>query len=259
MTEKTVEKEASDKSLAERVQDFDKRGHDGIAKDVAPPPSLIQLAIANKYEPEFISKMMDLQERTEARLAKQAYIRAMAKFKEDPPRIVKDKAVAFQPSGKPPVSYMYADLASALDEINTKLSPHGLFASWTTDQSPDMITVTCVISHELGHSESTKLSAAPDETGSKNKIQAMGSTVYYLSRYTLFALLGLAAHGEDTNGLPSEVEYIDKEQRIIIQNLITDLKVNEAKFIKFIGVESVDKIPKKDFDRAEKELKRKEK
>ena len=39
----------------------------------------------------------------------------------------------------------------------------------------------------------------PDNSGSKNSIQAIGSTTTYLQRYTLFSILGLAA-GEDDDG-----------------------------------------------------------
>lgn len=251
-----TEPQASEKSLAERVKDFEDRGEVAVVSE-APTLSLIQMAIENKYDPEFIGRMMDLQERNEARLAKQAYIAAMAKFKEDPPKIIKDRSVAFQPSGKPAVSYAYADLATALEAINTKLSPHGLFASWATEQQNGLIAVTCVISHEMGHSETTQLSAAPDDTGSKNKIQAMGSTIYYLKRYTLFALLGLAAHGEDTDA-GGPLEYVSEEQLKTMNKMIADWKVNVPNFCKHMGVESVDKIPAKDFSNAVKELKRKE-
>lgn len=251
-----------DKKIEDKVEDFEKRGEVAVVPEV-PAPNLIQMAIENKYEPDFISKMMDLQERNEERIAKQAYIAAMAEFKKDPPKIVKDKSVAFQPSGKPKVEYAYADLATSLEQINTALSPHGLFAAWTTDQVNENITVSCVISHELGHSETTKLTAAPDDTGSKNKIQAMGSTIYYLMRYTLFALLGLAAHGEDTDGVPEEIEYINEKQLSTITDMINDLEVDEAKFLEFLSkatghvIEATDKIQSKEYNRAMKELARK--
>jgi hypothetical protein len=49
----------------------------------------------------------------------------------------------------------------------------------------------------MGHSERTTLSATADTSGSKNSIQAIGSTVTYLQRYTLLAAVGLAAGGDD--------------------------------------------------------------
>ncbi len=246
----------AENDLEKKVEDFESRGEVAVVPE-AQSLSLVQMALEKQYDPALIEKMMDLQERNEARLAKQAYIVAMAKFKEDPPKIIKDRSVAFQPTGKPAVSYMYADLATSLESINEKLSPHGLFASWATDQADNLITVTCVISHEMGHSESTSLTAAPDDTGAKNKIQAMGSTIYYLSRYTLFALLGLAAHGEDTDA-GGPVEYISEAQKKTITQLVNEAKDGDMKvFLKWAKVESINELPADMYGKAVAALKAK--
>lgn len=46
------------------------------------------------------------------------------------------------------------------------------------------------------------MSAEPDGSGSKNAVQAIGSTNTYLQRYTLFSVLGLASvdMDDDANG-----------------------------------------------------------
>ena len=53
--------------------------------------------------------------------------------------------------------------------------------------------MTCVLSHRDGHFEETTLTAGRDDSGKKNAIQQVGSTITYLQRYTLKAALGLAA------------------------------------------------------------------
>ena len=60
----------------------------------------------------------------------------------------------------------------------------------------------------MGHSEETTLKAPPDTSGSKNSIQAIGSTVTYLERYTLLAATGMAAAGMDNDG-----RFADEEQK----------------------------------------------
>jgi hypothetical protein len=55
------------------------------------------------------------------------------------------------------------------------------------------IVVTCVVSHKDGHFEETTLLAGRDDSGNKNSIQQVGSTLTYLQRMTLKAALGLAA------------------------------------------------------------------
>jgi hypothetical protein len=169
------------------------------------------MAMQKGYTPELIKQMMDLQVRYEENEARKAYHEAMAAFKANPPEIGKDKMVSFK-VGDRTTAYTHASLANVTDKINRALSEHGLSAGWTTVQNEKGITVTCTITHKLGHSQSTSLTAAPDTSGSKNAIQAIGSTVSYLERYTILALTGLATHdmdddgGKGGNGEPSKFE-----------------------------------------------------
>jgi hypothetical protein len=155
-----------------------------------------------------LAKLLDVQERWEANEAKKAYVEAMAAFKSDPPKIAKDQHVKYNA-----VEYDHASLQNVTSTINEALSRHGLTASWVTNQDKDKITVSCQITHIMGHSESTSLSASPDSSGSKNPIQAIGSTVTYLQRYTLLSLTGLATEEQDDDGRASvpepEPEQID--------------------------------------------------
>jgi hypothetical protein len=71
---------------------------------------------------------------------------------------------------------------------------------------PTQIAVTCVLTHKMGHSEETTLKAIPDTSGNKNTVQAIGSTVTYLERYTLLAAMGMAAAGMDNDGRMADEE-----------------------------------------------------
>ena len=147
-----------------------------------------------------LRELLELQERWEANEAKKAYVVAMSGFKADPPTILKDKAVGYDTKKGGAVGYKHATLYNVTTKINTALSVHGLTASWLTSQDNGSVKVTCRITHILGHSEETSLSAPPDTSGSKNVIQAIASTVTYLERYTLFALTGLAGKDQDDDG-----------------------------------------------------------
>ncbi len=88
--------------------------------------------------------------------------------------------------------------------VGGALAAHGLAYHWDTSQGNDgRITVACVITHQAGHSERVSLSGMPDTSGGKNAIQATGSTVTYLERYTLLAATGLAASGQDDDSAGS--------------------------------------------------------
>ncbi len=142
-----------------------------------------------------LKELLDVQERWEANQAKKAYVVAMSEFKAHPPEILKDKAVSYKQT-----HYKHSSLHNVTTKINAELSKHGLTASWVTSQDNGSVKVTCKITHVMGHSEETSLSAPPDATGSKNAIQAIGSTVTYLQRYTLLALTGLATCDQDDDG-----------------------------------------------------------
>lgn len=165
------------------------------------PNSMIALALKNNADPEVLKKLMDLQERWEANEARKEYMNAMAGFKRKAPSVLgKDKKVDFT-SAKGRTHYNYAGLGGIVSKITTILSEFGLNASWETKQEKDQVSVTCHITHSMGHRESTTLSGPMDDTGNKNRIQMIGSSVTYLQRYTLMSALGLAtAEQDDDNG-----------------------------------------------------------
>jgi hypothetical protein len=157
---------------------------------------------------EQMEKMLDVQIKWEKNEAEKAYHSAMARFHEDAPSIIKTK------DGH---NCKYATLSDIVAVVAPKLSEQGLSHTWVTSTTQEGITVTCKITHELGHSEITSLTAGADGSGSKNAIQAMGSTVTYLQRYTLKAALGIAEgdQGDDAKGVgkavfiepPTEAEW----------------------------------------------------
>lgn len=216
--------------------------------------SMMELAIKEKASPEQIEKMMELQERWEKNEARKAYHVGMAAFKAAPPRIDKDASVKYGQT-----AYKHATLANVTEKINKALSGHGLSAAWQTEQKEKQIAVTCKITHILGHSESTTLEAPADSSGAKNTIQAIGSTVTYLQRYTILSLTGLATSEMDDDGAATEAEYISGTQLVTINEYFDSLNVDVPKFKEFMDVEDIGKILASDYNKAVAALKAKEK
>jgi len=212
------------------------------------PAMLIQQAVANQADLEKLEKLLSLQERWQANEAKKAYHKAMSEFKANPPKIEKDKKIKYN-TNKGSVGYSHASLANVTEKINEALSKHGLSASWTTKQN-EAVIVTCKITHVMGHSEETSLSAPADISGAKNPIQAIGSTITYLERYTLLALTGLATYDQDDDAKNLNVEFIDKAQQKKIKDLIKDLNVDVPMFLDYMGIEKLEDMPKADFQKA---------
>jgi len=162
---------------------------------------IIEMAVRQGADVDKLEKLMALQERYEENESRKAFVSALAAFKSDPLIINKDKHVSYQ-SSKGEVAYDHATLGNICNIIGAALAKHGLSYRWATDQQTK-ITVTCTLMHTMGHQESVSLSASPDESGSKNSIQAIGSTVSYLQRYTLLAITGCATQEQDDDGRSS--------------------------------------------------------
>ena len=163
------------------------------------PIELLRIAVSQNANIDQLTKLMDLQDRRERREAKRAYDAAMKAFKAEAPRITKNSRVNFTTS-KGTTDYRHATLDHVCDAVISTLAKHGISHRWKVSQNGEWITVTCILTHELGHSEETSLIGSPDNTGNKNSIQAVGSTVTYLERYTLLAATGLATSDSDDDG-----------------------------------------------------------
>jgi hypothetical protein len=164
---------------------------------VQSPAYLLQVAVERGAPLEYVEKLMGLMERWESNEARKAYNEAFAAFKAEAVRVLKNRPVTAGPlAGK-----KYAELFAVVNAATPALSRHGLSASWRlTKDDKDWLEVTCTLKHVGGYSESVSMGGPPDSGGAKNKIQERASTVSYLERYTLKAILGLAEQDDDTDG-----------------------------------------------------------
>ncbi len=161
------------------------------------PMELIQSAISSNVTPEALGQLMDLQERWEANNARKEFDRAMVAVQGDMPEIVKTKQVCFKNKAGGFTEYKHEDLSEMVEILRPVLAKHGLSFRWRTASDKNLVTVTCLLSHQMGHNEETSLSGGIDTSGGKNAIQGVASVVTYLQRYTLKAALGIAAGHDD--------------------------------------------------------------
>lgn len=205
-------------------------------------PQVMQLALEQKADVATLEKMMELQERYEAKEAKKAYVVGMNSFRAECPTIIKTK------EGH---NNKYAGLAETVNQIKALLAKCGLSHSWKVGNEDKQISVTCCVTHVGGHQECTTISAPPETSGSKNAIQAIASTVSYLERYTLYAILGLASSEMDDDGQGSESEYITEDQIETINKGLERKDVDLNMFLTYMESETLDKILAKDMKKAE--------
>lgn len=211
------------------------------------PQNLIEMAIKSGANLDQLEKLLILKERYEQNEARKAYFHAITRFKENPPKIEKDREIKYStPKGN--VGYKHATLSNIVDKVTVELSKYGLSISWEVKQDKN-ITVTCKVTHELGHSESTSISAESDTSGAKNSIQAIASTISYLQRYSCLSILGLAPSDVDTDGVTPD-EKISQEELSKIKEGLEEIKADEERFKKYMGVEKLEDIGKKDYTKA---------
>jgi hypothetical protein len=190
---------------------------------------------------EVLEKLMALQERWEANQARKAFNEAVAAAKAEIPVITKNR--------EGHNSKRYADFAAYARAVDPILGKHGLGYRFRTVQD-ERIHVTCILFHKAGHVEENTLAGPADATGSKNAIQAIGSTLTYLQRYSLTQALGLAATEDDDGKAAGNGSAITEEQLATIQALIVDVGADIQKFCRYMKVDKLDDIPAAKFQNA---------
>jgi ERF superfamily len=170
-----------------------------LALSANSPAAMMLAAMERGATLEQVEKMMDLQERFERREAEKAFFAALSGLRSEAIEVVKRKRVHFV-SQKGTTDYKHAELSDVIEAAQPAMAKHGLSHRWDVKQEARRITVTCIVSHAMGHSINVSLTADPDDTGNKNPIQQVASTITYLERHTLKAALGLSEKGDDDDG-----------------------------------------------------------
>lgn len=210
--------------------------------DVAATPMLmLNKAIEQGADISVIEKLMALYERWEDGQARKTFNAAIAEAKSAIPAIHRN---ATGHNNK-----KYADFAAIASVVDPILSRNGLSYRFRTRQD-DKIHVTCVLYHKDGHSEETTLSGPSDVSGNKNAIQAVGSTLTYLQRYSLVQMLGLASSNDDDGAGASSGATISDDQAESLRLKIVDTAADLTRFLRFYKIASVEELPANRFDDA---------
>lgn len=173
-------------------------------RPITPLQIIAQLMENPNCDPSKLGELLDVQLRWEANEARKAYHLAKAEFQRNAPAILKTKEVRYKE-----VAYKHAELDKMVEVLTPEMAKYGLSYSWRPEPSENgKIRVSCVVTYShngLAHSEvGATLEAPPDATGSKNAVQAIGSSNYYLQRYTFAAAFGLVPKNSDDDGRSSE-------------------------------------------------------
>jgi hypothetical protein len=210
------------------------------------PMDMLARAVESGAGLDMVEKLMGLQERWEANQARKAFDEAIS--------AAKAKIGPIERNAKGHNDKRYANFAAIAKVVDPILSEHGLSYRFSTTQG-ERISVTCVLSHKAGHSEETTLAGPADTSGNKNAIQAIGSTLTYLQRYSLVQMLGLAADTDDDGKAAGKVDdtppppgAVTQEQQDNIRELLEDKGASLSAFLNWAKVKRLCDIPAEQYD-----------
>jgi hypothetical protein len=134
----------------------------------------------------------------------------------------------------------------------------------TATESPDVVRVTCTVTHSGGHSRTVSIDMPSDGKGAKGgdvmtKTHATGSAISYGMRYLLKMIFNVAVgeHDDDGNSGGGTV-YISAQQAADLEAKASEVGADLPKFLKYMGAESFALIPAAHHQKALAALKAKE-
>lgn len=172
---------------------------------------------------EKLEQMFALHQKVQADHARRAYLAAFSALQSELP------AVARKGTGHN--SKKYARFEDVVEALRKPLSEHGFSLSFRTQQEGTAVRVTGVLGHEAGHHETTELLLPADKSGSKNDVQALGSSISYGKRYVALTLTGIATEDDDDGQKaaepPAQYATVDEIEALIEKSGSDIVKVLE--------------------------------
>lgn len=209
------------------------------------PVQMAAHLISSGADFQSVKEMIALSKELAADQAKRAFDAAIAAAKTEIPAVAKN--------AKGHNNKAYANFAAYAAVVDPVLGKWGLSYRFRTEQT-DRITVTCVLTHKDGHAEENSLSGPPDGSGSKNAIQAIGSTLTYLQRYTLVQALGLSASDDDDGQAhgktDQQIATVTEDQLMQLRELLDATESNERQFCAMGKIERLSDMRAEQFDSA---------
>lgn len=218
--------------------------------EVTPMIAMIErVALDPSASIEKLEQMLALKERMDAKDAERAFAAAFSAASAEFPMIPLN--------GKGHNAKPYALLKDIIAITRPILASHGLILTWNVETT-DKVKVTAKLAHRDGHSQTTSIVLPADASGSKNAVQAFGSTQTYGQRYTAQAILGLSLGDDvDDDGKGSTAGTISDDQFIALRDLMEQAGGDESKFMAFFKIQHLEELPTAKYGEADAMLRKK--
>lgn len=161
------------------------------------PAGLMMAAKASGMSLADMREVLALQREWDADQGSKAFAAAMAEFKKESIRVIRNITIKDGPlKGK-----KHADLFAITDACVEAMAKHGLSHTFRpVETTQTWIKIACCIHHSAGHTKEIEFDGPVDTGPGRNAIQARKSSVIYLERITLLMALGLSESDADDDG-----------------------------------------------------------
>lgn len=222
-----------------------------------------------------VAKMKVVEEMGTRLLADQrraAFDDALAQMQAEMPTIgakgrleIRAKDAKGERTGRVLQSTPYAKWEDINDAIKPVLKKYGFVLRFKTGLSEKgLVAVTGILAGH-GHREETTLELQHDATGSKNAVQAVGSSTAYGKRYAAAALLNLTSRGEDddgklgggepADGFPGDhIQMVSSDQITALVDKCKQMGCSRERFLQHADVATFEEIPASNFDKLMADL-----
>jgi len=165
------------------------------------PDQLIAKCMAEGGDPDLLAKYLDLKIRWDAYNAKLKFDDALERFRHSEVVVKATKQVAIATKGGDDIVYWHAELDKATEIVEEALKKFSITHTWKPGISVDGKPTMALVLRGFGHTEVMgEMIGPPDTSGSKNAMQAVGSTMKYQARYVMLYSLGIVPEGPDDDG-----------------------------------------------------------
>jgi len=231
--------------------------------------AIIKAAADPRMNVAKFEKLVALKEHMDDREARIAYDDNLALLQAELPEIDRNGRLVIRKkdpktgerTGPIEQSTAYPKWEDIVDVLRPILRKYLFSLSFRTGLAPDgRITVNGILARS-GHREETTITLQHDATGSKNAVQAVGSTNSYGKRYVAFLLLNIVTRGEDDDGGPRREPQptLSPEQHAELIKLAEEAGADLARFCAMLKVDSLVDIHALRFEEAKAQLLRKKK
>ena len=196
-----------------------------------------------------LERLLDIQERLLVDQRRTAFRAALARLQEKLPQIAKSGNI-LGTNGQ--VRNKFAKIEDIDVVIRPLCAEEGFSFSFDSKAaSGGMIEFTGTLHHREGHAE-TKTMTLPVDTGAgRNAVQSVGSSTSYARRYLISMHLNLITRDEDDDGMGGAgKDPITPTQVNELRKGLEACGGDPARFLKWLGVESIDQIRLSQYGRA---------